>query len=428
MNSKDLNSINEAFATATAKVVAEDIKEDKAIVTEGSKDDPLGTGKTDELSGSTRDVKNDKKDKKKKDKKVEEDINPHAYDDMADDEKGVGATVEIAADAPAGAGQSGQIIEVRPDTNTVVVATAAGEVEVDKNHVWPTGDNESSEVPTLDFDSVYNIMDDYENRLSRHAGVKRVREKNEPGKEYKKPDESVGADVDSKTQRPKGEVKADEKSKDVGDVKKDLQDPVEADEKDNKKDEKVVKESINNSNKGNIMSEDKSIFDKLYEQVMGEDDDFELGLPGDDAGLDVGDELGDEGGEEVTVTLTPDQAAALKAVVDQLPSDEDEPGADEECGGEEPPVDEFQDSVENPVEEDHTPTTGAPTSDGKTPGKDPSDGGGKTTDPAPDSLGGKSSGTGDAKVTDEETTGKPTTDGKTPGKHKDAGTPKSQAV
>ena len=54
MNSKDLNSINEAFATATAKVVAEDIKEDKAIVTEGSKDDPLGTGKTDELSGSTR--------------------------------------------------------------------------------------------------------------------------------------------------------------------------------------------------------------------------------------------------------------------------------------------------------------------------------------------------------------------------------------
>ena len=41
-----------------------------------------------------------------------------------------------------------------------------------------------------------------------------------------------------------------------------------------RKRKKVVKESINNCNKGNIMSEDKSIFDKLYEQVMGEDDDF----------------------------------------------------------------------------------------------------------------------------------------------------------
>ena len=170
------------------------------------------------------------------------------------------------------------------------------------------------------------------------------------------------------------------------------------------------------------MSEDKSIFDKLYEQVMGEDDDFELGLPGDDAGLDVGDELGDEGGEEVTVTLTPDQADAIRAVADQLaPADDEEP----DLGAEEPPV---EDESFEGVEEDVTPTTGVATSDGKTPGKDPSDGGGKTTDPAPDSLGGKSSGTGDAKVTDDETTGKPTTDGKTPGKHKDAGAPKSQAV
>ena len=43
------------------------------------------------------------------------------------------------------------------------------------------------------------------------------------------------------------------------------------------------------------MSQDKSIFDKLYEQVMGEDDEFELGLPGDDdlGGDGLGDELGD---------------------------------------------------------------------------------------------------------------------------------------
>ena len=37
MNSRDLNSINEAFAAATAKVVAEDTKEDEAIVTEDTK-------------------------------------------------------------------------------------------------------------------------------------------------------------------------------------------------------------------------------------------------------------------------------------------------------------------------------------------------------------------------------------------------------
>ena len=101
-----------------------------------------------------------------------------------------------------------------------------------------------------------------------------------------------------------------------------LQEPVEAEAKEEEKkpknEKKLAKESINNCNKGNIMSEDKSIFDKLYESVMGEDDDFELGIPGDDAPGDPGDEFGDEGGDEVTVTLTPDQAAALKAVVDQL--------------------------------------------------------------------------------------------------------------
>ena len=110
----------------------------------------------------------------------------------------------------------------------------------------------------------------------------------------------------------------------------------------------------------------------------------------------------------------------LKAVVDQLPSD-DEGEEFGDVGDEEPLAD--TDELEDSVQEDTTQT-----SDGKKPGQDPSDGGGKTTDPAPDSLGGKSSGTGDAKVTDDETTGKPTTDGKTPGKHKDAGAPKSQAV
>ena len=186
------------------------------------------------------------------------------------------------------------------------------------------------------------------------------------------------------------------------------------------KEKKVVEDSINNSNKGNIMSEDKSIFDKLYESVMGEDDEFELGIPGDDeAGLDAGDEFGDEGGEEVTVTLTPDQAAALKAVVDQLPSDdEDELG--DEFGDDDPLADTGE--LEDSVQEDTTQT-----GDGKKPGTDPSDGGGKTTDPAADSLGGKSTGDGAVPVTDKEGT-EQTGDGKKTGVAKNSGKPGKQAV
>ena len=60
-------------------------------------------------------------------------------------------------------------------------------------------------------------------------------------------------------------------------------------------------------------------------------------------------------------------------------------------------------------------------------GVDPSDGGGKTTDPASDSLGGKSSGTGVAKVTDDDpTTGKDTGEGKKVGVAKNSGKPGSQ--
>ena len=369
MNSKDLLSINEAFAKASSKVTADEPAKKDEVVTEGSKDDPLGVGKTSELSGATRDVKTDKE--KRKEKKKED----------KEDKKKKKDKVEESED---------------------VVDETAEESELD------------------------DIMDNYENMLSKNFGVKPVKEK-ATGEGFKKPDEKV-SEVDSKTQRPKGEVNPEEKSKDVGGAKEDLQEPVEASEdkaeKKPKNEKKLAKESINNCNKGNIMSEDKSIFDKLYESVMGEGDDFELGIPGDDAPGDPGDEFGDEGGDEVTVTLTPDQAAALKAVVDQLPSDDEDPGDD--IGADDPLAD--TDELEDSVHEDHTPTTGAPTSDGKAPGKDPSDGGGKTTDPAPDSLGGKSAGTGDAKVTDDEaTTGKPTSDGKKPGDPKH-GKPGSQAV
>jgi len=265
----------------------------------------------------------------------------------------------------------------------------------------PTEETEDVVDETAEEDEVYNIMDDYEKRLSKNFGVKNVKEK-------------------ATEQRPKDEVKADEKSKDVGGAKEDLQDPVEAseekEEKKPKNEKKLTKESINNCNKGNIMSEDKSIFDKLYESVMGEDDDFELGIPGDDDPV-AGDEFGDEGGEEVTVTLTPDQAAALKAVVDQLPSDEEDPGDD--IPADDPLAD--TDELEDSVQEDTTQT-----SDGKKPGTDPSDGGGKTTEPAADSLGGKSTGDGAVPVTDKEGT-EQTGDGKKPGDTKH-GKPGSQAV
>jgi len=261
-------------------------------------------------------------------------------------------------------------------------------------------------------------MNNYENMLSSNFGVKPVKEK-ATGKDFKKPDEKV-SEVDSKTQRPKGEVKADEKSKDVGGAKEDLQEPVEAaedkEEKKSKKKKKSVKESINTSNKGTIMSEDKSIFDKLYESVMGEDDDFELGIPGDD-GLDVGDEPGEDEGGDVTITLSPDQADALKALVDQLGGDDEDLG---DIDAEDPLAD--TDELEDSVQEDTTQT-----SDGKKPGTDPSDGGGKTTDPAADSLGGKSSGDGAVPVTDKEGT-EQTGDGKKPGVAKNSGKPGKQAV
>jgi len=223
-------------------------------------------------------------------------------------------------------------------------------------------------------------------------------------------------------QRPKDEVKADDVSKDVGDVKGELQEPVEAgdagEEKKTKKEEKLAKESINNSNKGNIMSEDKSIFDKLYESVMGEDDDFELGIPGDDDGLDMGDDAGSEEGGDVTVTLTADQADCLRAIIDQLGGGDDE----EEAGdvGDEDPL---ADTEDENFQEDTTHTK-----DGSKPGVDPSDGGGITAKAHEDGLGGKSSGDGSQPVTDEIDGGKDTGEGKKPGHAKNAGKPGKQAV
>lgn len=84
---------------------------------------------------------------------------------------------------------------------------------------------------------------------------------------------------------------------------------------------KTANESINNQD----MSKKKSIFDKLYEEVLGGDDDeLEMGA-GFDAFGDEGGEDDDFGGEdEVTLTLPRDLAEKLHEVLmDQLGGEED---------------------------------------------------------------------------------------------------------
>ena len=89
---------------------------------------------------------------------------------------------------------------------------------------------------------------------------------------------------------------------------------------------KVAKESINISKEEQSMAKQKSIFDKLYEDVLGGDEDMggfdDLGaedeLPGEDE-EGLGDEL-----DEVTLTLPRDLAQQLHEVLmDQLGGDED---------------------------------------------------------------------------------------------------------
>ena len=189
-------------------------------------------------------------------------------------------------------------------------------------------------------------------------------------------------------QRPKDE---EDSEKIVGDGPdaEGVDDAVEDDKKDTKKESK----NINNLKKDKVMTEDKSIFDKLFEQVMGEADDeaMELGIDLDDTGDEGGFE--DEGGD-VTITLTPDHVQLLKDILAQVEPEEDE-GEDEGEESEEGSMG-YEEEEANPFEEENQHTN-----DGKVTGVDPSDGGGKASEPASDSLGGKSSGTGDASTTDE---------------------------
>ena len=231
--------------------------------------------------------------------------------------------------------------------------------------------------------------------------------------------EKTVANEKSTDQRPKGEVDADD-IEDGGcdQVHDDLQEPVEGDTKEDKKEtkksKKTAKESINNSSKGNIMSENKSTFDELYESVMSEDEDFELGLPTGDETDEL--DLGDDEGGDVTVTLSPAHVDCLKEILDQVGGNDD--GGEDEAG-EDPDTLEAGYHEDNGVTEEDTQHT----KDGSKVGVDPSDGGGKTTEPAADSLGGKSSGSGSTSVTDEIDGGKDTGEGKKPGHTKAKNTP-----
>ena len=225
-------------------------------------------------------------------------------------------------------------------------------------------------------------------------------------------------------QRPKDEVKSDDiEEGGCEQVHDDLQEPIEGSEKEKKKSKKTAKESINNSNKGNIMSENKSTFDELYESVMSEDEDFELGLPTEDETdgideLELGDDEGEEGGD-VTVTLSQADVDCLKSILDQVGGGEDE--GEEEFGDEPDPLEAGAHESAEVTEEDTQHTK-----DGSKPGVDPSDGGGKATEPAADSLGGKSSGDGSQPVTDEVDGGTDTGEGKKPGHTKAKGVGKAK--
>lgn len=134
--------------------------------------------------------------------------------------------------------------------------------------------------------------------------------KQKPGQELE--DEKKAGKSPTKDSGPEAAENYDSKVNEAGGAG-------ERDEKNHYSAGKTANESINNRD----MSKKKSIFDKLYEDVLGGDDD-ELEMGGfDDFGSDDEDE--DFGGEdEVTLTLPKDLAEKLhEMLADQLGGDDD---------------------------------------------------------------------------------------------------------
>lgn len=194
-------------------------------------------------------------------------------------------------------------------------------------------------------------------------------------------------------QRPKDEESAEELDGD-GPDSEGVDEPVDLDgvKSKDKKEPKKESKNINNLNKVKVMHEDKSIFDKLFEQVMGEaeDEDLELGIDIDSAD-DEGTGVEEDG--DVTITLDRELATKLHEVLMDVLAGEDE---DDEAEDDTQELEAGYEEDSDPFEEENQHTN-----DGAETGVDPSDGGGKTTEPAGDSLGGKSAGNGDASATDK---------------------------
>lgn len=95
-----------------------------------------------------------------------------------------------------------------------------------------------------------------------------------------------------------------------------------------------VSQKINEKNINNVMKNDKSIFDKLYEDVMADDDAIALGAT--DAALESdlgGDEAEDMGGEEITISMPRDVAEHLHSLLSAvLGGGEEDMGAEEDLG------------------------------------------------------------------------------------------------
>jgi hypothetical protein len=113
-------------------------------------------------------------------------------------------------------------------------------------------------------------------------------------------------------------------------------------------------EKTSNAKINNYM---KSIFDKLFEEVMDGNDQQDLAAlgVGDDAGME--DPADDMGGEEKTVTLTADQVECLRAILAQIDGGDigedegaDDMGADD-MGGEETDLEASEEDAEE-VDED----------------------------------------------------------------------------
>lgn len=130
---------------------------------------------------------------------------------------------------------------------------------------------------------------------------------------------------------------------------KEHKDPIEVEEENTKQQSESLKLSQEEINTG--MNDKTNVFDRLYSTIMEDGEEFDMG--GLEAELGDEPEMGDEmGGGEVTLTLSADQADALRGLLSQL----EEPGDDIEdldaMGGDEGGEEDFV--SQEAVEAEHT--------------------------------------------------------------------------